>query len=153
MRVSFRSIGIAAAATMLCMALTGLGHAEPALIGAVKRGDAVDVTRRLRAGAAVDAVDAARNTALIYAARDGHGEIASALIAAGATVDWIDAEGVTPLILATYKGHVEIVRLLLAHGADPSIRDGWKRTAHDYAARRGAGDEIARLLRQSARSR
>ncbi len=138
---------------MLCMALTGLSHAEPALISAVKRGDAVDVMRRLRAGAVVDSVDSARNTALIYAARDGHGEIASALITAGATVDWIDAEGVTPLILATYKGHVEIVRLLLAHGADPSIRDGWKRTAHDYAARRGAGDEITRLLRQAARSR
>ncbi len=79
MRVSFRSIGIAAAAAVLCMALTGLGHAEPALISAVKQVDAVDVTRRLRAGAAVDAVDAARNTALIYAARDGHGEIARLL--------------------------------------------------------------------------
>ncbi len=153
MRVSFRPIGIAAAATTLCMALTGLGHAEPALISAVKQVDAVDVMHRLRAGAAVDAVDAARNTALIYAARDGQGEIASALIAAGATVDWIDAEGVTPLVLAAYKGHVEIVRLLLAHGADPSIRDGWKRTAHDYAARRGAGNEIAGLLRQAARGR
>ena len=153
MRVSFRSIGIAAAATVLCMALNGQGHAEPALIGAVKRGDAGEVTRRLRTGAAVDAVDEARNTALIYAARDSHGEIAAMLIAAGAAVDWIDGEGVTPLILASYKGHVEIVRLLLAHGANPSIRDGWKRTAHDYAARRGADDEIANLLRQAVRRR
>ena len=64
MRVSFRSIGIAAAAAVLCMALTGLGHAEPALISAVKQ---------------VDAVDAARNTTLIYAAHDGHGEIARLL--------------------------------------------------------------------------
>ena len=151
MRASFRSIGIAVAAAMLCLALTGLGHAEPGLISAVKRGDSVGVTRRLQAGAAVDSVDSARNTALIYAARDGHFEIASALITAGATVDWIDAEGVTPLILAAYKGHIEVVRLLLAHRADPSIRDAWKRTAHDYAARRGAGDEIARLLRQAAR--
>ncbi len=151
MRVSFRSIGIAAAAIMLCMAFTGLGHAEPALIGAAKRGDAAEVTRLVRAGALVDVVDAARNTALIFAARDGHDDIAATLIAAGATVDWIDGEGVTPLILAAYKGHVEIVRLLLSHGADPSVRDGWKRSAHDYASRRGADDEIAKLLRQAAR--
>ena len=153
MGITFRYLGIVGAAVWLCVSLAGFVHAEPALIGAAKRGDTSDVTRQLRAGAAVDAVDAARNTALIFAARDGHVEIASALIAAGATVDWIDAEGVTPLILAAYKGHVEIVKLLLAHGADTSIRDGWNRDAHDYAARRGAGDEIAAFLREAARRR
>ena len=124
---------------------------EPALIGAAKRGETGQVMRLLQAGAAVDAVDAARNTALIFAARDGHVQMAVALIDAGATVNWIDGEGVTPLILAAFKGHVEIVKLLLDHGADPSIRDRWKRTAHDYAARRGATDEIARILRETAR--
>jgi len=153
MGISGRSIGIAAAAAWLCVSLAGFVHAEPALIGAAKRGDTSDVMRQLRAGAAVDAVDGARNTALIFAARDGHFEIAAGLIAVGATVDWVDAEGVTPLILAAYKGHPEIVKLLLAHGADPLVRDGWRRDALDYAARRGAGDEIARLLREAAHRR
>ncbi len=118
-----------------------------ALIAATLAGDHSRVEALLDAGAPVDAVDEADNTPLILAARDGRLDIAALLIGRGARIDWQDDEKVTPLIIAAFRDHHAIVELLLAHGAAVDIRDQWRRTALDYALRRGADDTIARRLR------
>ena len=126
---------------------TAAAPTEPPLITATKAGDSARVARLLDAGARVDAIDAAWNTALIFAAWDGRAGIARRLLSAGASVDWQDAELVTPLIIASFKNRPVLVRLLLAAGADPKIRDQWGRTALDYALRRGKADAIAAMIR------
>lgn len=125
-------------------------RAEPPVVEAAKRGDTAAVVALLAEGADPDSHDRHGNTALTFAARDGHFDMADALIAAGATVDWQDGERVTPLILAAHKNHPAVARLLLDQGADPSIRDRWKRTALDYALRRGTNDAIARMIEAAA---
>ncbi|MFQ5681930.1 MAG: ankyrin repeat domain-containing protein [Candidatus Binatia bacterium] len=124
------------------------GADEQPLLTATKHDDLKTVKNLLQAGVNPDVHDAAHNTALIFACRDGHLEIVEALIHSGATVNWVDGEGVTPLILASFRGHVAIAKFLLDHGADRTIKDQWGRTALDYALRRGAEDEISRLLQK-----
>ncbi len=117
------------------------------LVTAAKARDAEVVGQLLNAGAAPDAFDRNRNTALIFAARDGLTNVVRQLIQSGAEVNWIDGEGVTPLILASFKNHPDIVRLLLDQSADKTVVDGFGRTALDYALRRGESDAIAKMLR------
>lgn len=121
--------------------------AGEALIAATLAGDRSRVEALLDAGAPVDAVDDADNTALIFAARDGRLDIAALLIGRGARIDRQDDEKVTPLIIAAFRGHHAIVELLLSRGAAVDIRDQWRRTALDYALTRGVDDAIAQRLR------
>lgn len=127
-----------------------LSRTEPdtPLIAAVLSDNLAKVRRLVDAGADIDAHDKARNTALIFAARDGQLEIAQTLIKAGADPGWIDGEGVTPLILGAFKNHPEIVKLLLKQKQKVRInhKDKWRRTALEYAKRRGIEDPIYKWL-------
>lgn len=126
----------------------GVVVTAPPLIAATLAGDVEHVRSQLQQGTDPNLVYNT-NTALTYAARDGFTKIALVLIDHGADVNWIDGEGVTPLILASFKDHLDLVQLLLAHGADTTIKDQWNRTALDYALRRGEGDPIVQLLRET----
>jgi hypothetical protein len=46
------------------------------------------------------------------------------------------AMGVTPLIVAAARDQADTVYLLLDAGADPNLKDGWDRSALDYASGR-----------------
>ncbi len=140
-------VGLAAMNMMMPAGWYEASAAErPALIEATLGNDIAAVRKLLEAGVDPDAIDANRNTALIFAARDGRTEIARLLIEAGADPGWIDGEQVTPLILSSFRKHIAIVKMLLAKNVDRSQRDRWGRTALDYAGRRGQDDAIYRLL-------
>jgi len=73
----------------------------------------------LGAGATVDAVDAAGNTALHIGATVGDAELCERLLEGGASVDARSKKGATPLMLAAAGGHCAACMVLLAYGADP----------------------------------
>ncbi len=52
------------------------------------------------------------------------------------------AMGVTPLIVAAARDQADTTYLLLDAGADPNLRDGWERTALDYAGDRAVFELI-----------
>lgn len=58
--------------------------------------------------------------------------------------------GMTPLHLAAYQGHESIIEMLLAAGADPLARDERRRTASNWAERRGHA-AVATALRTAER--
>lgn len=107
------------------------------LIEAVKRGDAVAVTRLLNQGASPNAREvvltkpslsegseggqpALEDTALILAARGGNLQIAKLLLREGADVNARGVAGYTSLIEAVRSGRVEMAKFLLEHGARPN---------------------------------
>lgn len=56
-----------------------------------------------------------------------------ALIALGADVNATHSRSHRILAVAAKAGNIDAVRLLLQHGADAGARDGWGKTAFDYA--------------------
>lgn len=88
------------------------------LITAAKAGDTTKVRALLLQQADLDAVDAHRWTALMWASYEGHKEVVEALLArSDSSVNTSDDKGQSALILAASCGRVEIAGLLLAHGA------------------------------------
>jgi hypothetical protein len=89
------------------------------LHAAAKRGYVDAIQMLLKAGADVDARDAAGNTPLHVA---GTFEARDALVKAGADVNAANAAGSTPLHVAAGQEAYEDVCLLLANGAEPNTR-------------------------------
>jgi hypothetical protein len=100
----------------------GPAAAEPALVSAVRKGDAAAVRALVAAGADARASTASGWTPLMEAAARGRDDIARALLEAGADVDARDRVLGTALDVATQSGHPEIVRLLRGRGARGSGR-------------------------------
>lgn len=99
-------------------------------------------------GADAGAKDNYGNTPLILAARAGNPDLIRALTEKAADVNASNDEGSTPLIGASIHGDIGIVRYLLGKGADPLHRDGYGKTARDYAVSHGR-DDVAGLLRET----
>ena len=72
-----------------------------------------------------------------------------ALLAGGWSVDDADEDGATALMVAAAKDYDAIVAYLLDRGADASVKDAAGRTAAHRAARTGALDVLATLLRRA----
>jgi ankyrin repeat protein len=68
-------------------------------------------------GAALEAVDAKGNTALMLASQYGRLEAVAFLLEKGAAVEAKDSDGTTPLMAATMNDHVDVMKLLLDKGA------------------------------------
>ena len=116
---------------------------------AASHGNASTATLLLSHGAAVDARDAARRTALMLAAGDGARGVAQLLLDRGADSVATDDKGRTPLHHAAKGGWRGIVQLLLATGkVDPGARDGEGRTALHHASRVGSVGVVRVLLRE-----
>lgn len=87
------------------------------LIEAAKAGNGTRLKRALAGGAAVDAVDKEKASALVYAAAGGHLALVRLLLQKGAEVNHRSLGGNTALSFAAYNGHLEVSQALLEAGA------------------------------------
>ena len=88
----------------------------------------------LGAGATVDALDVAGDTALHIASSLGDAELCERLLEGGGGVDARNRRGATPLMLAAAGGHCAACMVLLAYGADPFRVYGTAQPCSDDAA-------------------
>jgi serine/threonine protein kinase len=86
---------------------------------------------------------------LVRRAGTGNDTAVRALIESGVPIDGRNTDGDTALLRAVECGHAGIVRMLLLHGADPTLEDGFGRSALDIALTKGHGD-IAVLIERAA---
>ena len=139
----------------LLLALAGVGAAaaappEASLADAARRGDWAAVRALLEEGAAVDAREGDRSTALHWASYHDNVEMAALLIRAGAEVDAANDLGVTPLWAACENGSAAMAGILLRAGADPNRALPFGETPLMTASRTGNADIVARLLAAGA---
>lgn len=90
---------------------------DPVLQAAVGTQDVAIVAAVLDAGADVDGVDDAGDSALLVASTGGAATIVEHLLVAGADPNLANENGHTPLLRAVGTGGLDAVRLLLAAGA------------------------------------
>ena len=106
---------------VLSAAALGASSADPRLLEAAKKDDAVAVHDLLEQGLDVDMRAGDGTTALHWAAyRDNH-ELAELLIRAGASVNIANDLGVTPLWVAATTRSTAAMEKLLKAGANPNI--------------------------------
>ncbi|KAH7029512.1 ankyrin repeat-containing domain protein [Microdochium trichocladiopsis] len=121
-------------------------------------GDCTQVQLLLEEAHAIDAIDAAGDTALLRATKQGHCDAVVLLLDHNAAVDAADPDGRTSLLCAVEARNETIIRLLLERGADISARlrvafyGEHHLTILDRAIRLGKGEIVELLLRQSPRS-
>jgi ankyrin repeat protein len=114
-----QALGPACIACVLCLAPAA--HAAPALVDAVKSGQAAAVRASLRQKADVNAAEPDGTTALHWAVRADDMELMRLLLRAGADPKRANRYGVTPLQLAAVNGSVTAATALLEAGADPNV--------------------------------
>ena len=107
-------------AFFLLFALAGFvlaGDSSQLLLAAVGQGQEQAVTNLLAAGANVNAVDAAGNSALMEAAAFGHLAIVSDLVLSGADVNLKNKAGMTALQRAKLGKRQPVLKVLQDAGA------------------------------------
>ena len=99
---------------------------------------------------AIDAANAAGETALLLAVEQGHDEAAEVLVTAGADINAQAANRDTPWLLAGASGRTAMLRKMLATGrVDYSTRNRFGGDALIPAADRGHVDTVRLLLSES----
>ena len=136
----------AAVAAGLTLAAPFARGAEPALLDAVRAGNASRVAALLAETRDVDAAAADGSTALLTAVELGNAAIAELLLEAGARVDAANAHNFAPLSVAAGNGDARLVATLLEHGAHADELSGEGQTALMLAARNGRPEAVQLLL-------
>lgn len=85
-----------------------------ALFAACQAGHPEVSASLLRAGAYVDAVNAAGSSPLWAAAERGHAAVVRVLLENYACIDLADRNGKSPIVIACANGHVDVAKLLLS---------------------------------------
>jgi ankyrin repeat protein len=158
MRTNALSVGVHAAAVLLCIAgLIGSPPAGPeragegaALADAAEKLDRARVRDLVKQGADANAPQADGMTALHWAAYHADTEMADLLVRGGASVHATNRYGVMPLSLACENGAAPIVELLLKAGADPNATLQGGETPLMTAARTGRLPAVRALLSHGA---
>ena len=132
------------------------GEAEPALIAAVERGDALALVHALDDGARIDTRDLRRRTPLLVAVQLGHAAAAQLLIRRGADINAQDEIDDSPFLLAGARGRTAMLAEMLGPPTGSPARPDNRRlnryggTALIPACHYGHVDTV-RLLLQSSR--
>jgi ankyrin repeat protein len=103
-------------------------------------------------GANPNIADKAGVTPLMLASQMGFVEAVNALAQSGAKVDTPNNTGETPLISAVHRRDIAMLRVLLLAGANPDRTDNSGRSARDYAALAGSGNQILAEIDRLANS-
>ena len=93
-------------------------------------------------GANPNIADKSGVTPLMLATQLGFADAVNALAQSGARVDTPNNTGETPLITAVHRRDIPTLRVLLLAGANPDRTDNSGRSARDYAALAGPGNQI-----------
>ena len=118
------------------------------LLDAVRKGDAAEVARLLKAGVSVDHRDEAKRTPLLVATHADNVDIARLLIAAGADVNAKDNIRETPFLFAGAQGRNEILKLILATGkANLADTNRYGGTALIPSAEKGHPETVRMLIK------
>ncbi len=121
------------------------------LFDAARAGRSDLVADLLKAGAKIDAVNAAGHSALILAAYNGKLDTVDVLLRAGADPNLGDKRGNTALMGAIFKGEEAIVlRLLDDSRTSVNLRNGAGQTAAMFAALFGKQGVIEKLAARGA---
>jgi ankyrin repeat protein len=148
-----RLLLLGAAFTAGLLAATGARAdvaADRRLLEAAVRGDRAAVAAALAAGAAIDARDARRQTALLIAVAGNHISVALDLIAGGADINAVADNRDTPWLLAGAEGRTALIRPMLATGrVDFGRRNRYGGNALIPAAHHGHPDTVRALLENS----
>lgn len=111
-----------------------LDGSRPAILEAIRRGDAETLKKELEAGADPNQLDSAFGIPLLsWAALKGDIESARILLDAGANANLRSINGSRPVHHAAFLGHAGIVDLLAARGADLAARSDKGDSAADVA--------------------
>ncbi len=113
---------------------------------AVAAGDAGRVATLIKAGAAIDAKNAAGETPLLIAVQKNQTDIAVVLMEAGASINAQADNKDTPWLLAGASGRTEMIRAMVPRGPDFSIRNRYGGNALIPACERAHVETIKELL-------
>ncbi len=144
------ALALAAVLTVLTAVPTGAA-VGPALLRAVKSGDAAGVRTLLAQRTDPNAADADGTTALHHAIRRGDAAMVEALLRAGASVKAVNRYGIAPILVAATLGNAAILDRVLQAGADPNTATHEGETALMMAARTGDPASVKRLVAAGAR--
>jgi len=135
---------------ILAVASTARAADDPALVRAVRAGDAKAVAALIQQKADVNAAAIDGTTALHWAVRADDVATVDALIRAGAHVKAASRHGVTPLYLAADQGNAALIRRLVTAGADVNSTDISGDTVLMAAIRAGNTEAVRALLETGA---
>jgi uncharacterized protein len=122
-----------------------------AVLWAAHNGDAVEVTRLIKAGANVSLANRYGATPMSEAAMVGDAKVIKLLLDAGADVNSPNAEGETTLMLVARTGKIDAAKLLLARGAKVDSKEQWGgQTALIWAAAQGQPEMMKLLIKHGA---
>lgn len=124
--------------------------ADRRLLEAAAKGDRAGAAAAMKAGAAIDARDPRRQTALLLAVAANHIPVALDLIAAGADINAQADNRDTPWLLAGAEGRTALIRPMLATGrVDYAKRNRYGGNALIPAAHHGHPETVRLLLEES----
>ena len=131
--------------------VAGSASSQTPLLRAVEREDIAEVTRLLRAGADVKAVNRYGVAALTLACARANTDIIEQLLAAGADPNTALPEGETCLMTAAGTGSLSAVKALLVRGANVNAVESWRgQTALMWAAAEGHASVVDALIEAGA---
>lgn len=119
---------------------------DTTLIEAAQDGEADLVALALRAGADLEAKDAAGRTALLHAVTEDHVAVADLLVAMGASPDTLDDQHDTPWLVTGVTGSVDMLESLLPANPDLTIRNRFGGLSVIPASERGHADYVRRVV-------
>jgi ankyrin repeat protein len=125
------------------------GGVDDRLLRAAALGTAEQVVEALDQGAALEARDARRRTALLLAAAEDHVDVAKILVERGADVNAVDDQQDTPFLVTGVTGSVEMLDVLLAGRPDTRRTNRFGGVALIPAAERGHAPYVAAVLEKT----